>query len=87
MLEVGVDIVKVDKSFVQDEDERGLSIVNAVVQMASSLNFNVIAEGVETPLQCKKLTQLGVTHLQGYYFSRPLTSSALIEYLNNKKAS
>lgn len=87
MLDVGVDIVKVDKSFVQDEDERGLSIVNAVVQMASSLNFNVIAEGVETPLQCKKLTQLGVTHLQGYYFSRPLTSSALIEYLNNKKAS
>lgn len=88
MLDVGVDKVKIDKSFVQDPDERGLSIVNAVVQMAGSLKFDVIAEGVETLEQSQKLTFLGVSHLQGYYFSKPLNAMSLINYLNNiKKAS
>ncbi|MEM5479693.1 EAL domain-containing protein [Pseudoalteromonas fuliginea] len=88
MLDIGVDIVKIDKTFIQDVDKKGLSIVNAVVQMASSLSFDVVAEGVETIDQSEKLYSLGVSHLQGYYFSKPLDASSLCAYLESiKKAS
>lgn len=84
MLDIGVDIVKIDKSFIQDMDKRGLSIINAIVQMASSLNFIVVAEGVETLAQANMLKEIGVSHLQGYYFSKPMEQTCVDSYLNKQ---
>jgi diguanylate cyclase (GGDEF)-like protein len=87
MLDMGVDIVKIDKSFVQTMDENGLSIINAVVQIASSLNFNVVAEGVETQAQATILKEVGVSHLQGYYFSKPIECIHIYEYLHRQESN
>lgn len=89
MLDIGVDIVKIDRSFIQNMDKRGLSIIHAIVQMASTLDFTVVAEGVETIEQANTLTKIGVSHLQGYYFSKPMEVGFVDAYLNeqNKQCS
>ncbi|MEM5509467.1 EAL domain-containing protein [Pseudoalteromonas sp. AS71] len=84
MLDIGVDIVKIDRSFIQNMDKRGLSIIHAIVQMASSLDFTVVAEGVETIEQANTLTNIGVSHLQGYYFSKPMEVNFVDAYLNEQ---
>jgi len=84
MLDIGVDIVKIDKSFIQNMDKRGLSIIHAIVQMASSLDFTVVAEGVETIEQANTLTKIGVSHLQGYYFSKPIEVDFVDAYLSEQ---
>lgn len=84
MLDIGVDIVKIDKSFIQNMDKRGLSIIHAIVQMASTLDFIVVAEGVETLEQANMLTEIGVSHLQGYYFSKPMEQRFVDSYLNEQ---
>ena len=74
-----VDSLKVDRSFVAglQEDPGDAAIVEAVVSMAHSLHLSVIAEGVETDAQLKRLRGLGCEAAQGYYFAAPVPASAL----------
>ena len=62
------------------EDKDDMEITAAVIAMAHSLNYQVVAEGVETQQQLAFLRQSGCDYGQGYYFSKPLTLEALIEY-------
>lgn len=73
------DKVKLDKSFIDDVEtsRTARAIVTAVVGLGQALDMGVVAEGVEREAQMKILTELGCTHLQGYYFSAPLPASAL----------
>jgi diguanylate cyclase (GGDEF)-like protein/PAS domain S-box-containing protein len=68
-----VDIIKIDKSFVDGmvkrEDDR--AIVEAVVRLASALHVDAIAEGVEHADQAAALRLLSCTYAQGYHFARP----------------
>jgi len=74
-----IDTVTIDRSFVaglgEREDRSG--IVRTIVELAGSLSLDVIAEGVETALQVRKLLALGCGRGQGHYFSRPLGASAV----------
>ena len=65
------DKIKIDRCFVSDlsETEGSSSIVQAVVNIASSLNMTTAAEGVETAAQRELLRKLGCTEMQGYLFS------------------
>jgi diguanylate cyclase (GGDEF)-like protein/PAS domain S-box-containing protein len=68
-----VDELKVDKSFVAglcDRDEDA-AIVNAVIALGHSLGLTVVAEGVESAEQHKRLKDLNCDVGQGYYFGRP----------------
>ncbi len=69
-----VKIVKIDKSFVDglgtfDNDE---AIVAAIVQLSKALELTVLAEGVETPIQLQRVTDLGCDLYQGYLLARPV---------------
>jgi diguanylate cyclase (GGDEF)-like protein/PAS domain S-box-containing protein len=68
-----VDIVKIDRSFLQPvlaHDDRA-PVVEATIAMAKSLGLGVVAEGVETTAHVGLLLRLGCGHAQGYLFSAP----------------
>lgn len=72
--------LKIDRAFVTDltnGGESARSIVRAIVQMAHSLQLQVVAEGVETEAQRDELVRLGCDQLQGYLFAKPMTATAL----------
>jgi diguanylate cyclase (GGDEF)-like protein/PAS domain S-box-containing protein len=77
-----LDILKVDKSFVNELGlDQGTEIVAAVINLAHALGLNVVAEGVETEEQLTCLQQLGCDYAQGYLFSKPVPASQLAEGL------
>jgi diguanylate cyclase (GGDEF)-like protein/PAS domain S-box-containing protein len=73
-----VDIVKIDKSFVDTlgsgDDTR--SMAAALIQLARTLGYGTIAEGVETSAQEESLRTLGCAHAQGYHLGRPMDADA-----------
>lgn len=83
MQNLGVDIVKIDKSFIDEIHSSGSNIVHAVLQISQSIGYQVVAEGVETIDQVEALNRMGVHYLQGYYFSKPLEIEQLTHYLND----
>jgi EAL domain-containing protein (putative c-di-GMP-specific phosphodiesterase class I) len=70
-----IDVLKIDKSFVQDitNDPTDASLVMAIISLAHNLRLKIIAEGVETPEQLKLLHLLRCDEWQGFLFSRPIT--------------
>ncbi|WP_436534273.1 putative bifunctional diguanylate cyclase/phosphodiesterase [Actinoplanes sp. HUAS TT8] len=70
---VPVDVLKVDKSFVDRITEAGRHavIARALIQVADGLGLTAVAEGVESELQAEALYALGYRLLQGYHFGRP----------------
>lgn len=82
MQDLAVDMVKIDRSFVNKINSNGNAIISAVTQIASSLNFLVIAEGVETEEQAHELLKLGVHYFQGYYYSKPIEVEYIPSYLS-----
>lgn len=73
-----VRMVKIDRSFVAaDPASSGATVVRSIVLLASALNIDCAAEGVETADQMTRLTALGCTLGQGYLLGRPMEESAL----------
>lgn len=81
-----VDILKIDKSFVDDIEnnkESGL-IAKAIISLSHILGKTVVAEGVETADQLELLRKWDCDVIQGYYYSRPLTSEKFIEFAQER---
>ena len=77
------DILKIDRCFVSNitKNPRNMAIVTAILRMAQQLNFQVIAEGVETAIEKDFLLQHGCDMIQGYFISRPLPAEQFIALL------
>lgn len=78
-----IDTLKIDRSFVQklSTSSDDAAIVKAIITLAQSLQFKVIAEGVETQEQFTFLHQHGCYALQGYLFSRPVIAEEFEQML------
>lgn len=86
---ISLDRLKIDRSFVKNiQLNRGDEvIIKAIIAMASGLNLEVLAEGVETQKQLDFLKEEACGEIQGYYFSHPLLPNELEELLKNKANS
>jgi EAL domain-containing protein (putative c-di-GMP-specific phosphodiesterase class I) len=62
-------------------DSRSAAVVRAAINLAHSLDIEVIAEGVETKVHVDFLVAAGCEQAQGYYFNRPLTAARIAELL------
>jgi EAL domain-containing protein (putative c-di-GMP-specific phosphodiesterase class I) len=73
---------KIDKSFVDGVpyNEQDVAIVKAILTLGSSLQVEIVAEGVETRAQYEFLREAGVTTIQGFYFARPMLARTLAEF-------
>lgn len=78
-----LDTLKIDKSFIKsvNSGEKDAAIVRTIINMANSLELNVIAEGVETSEQLNCLLKKQCDEYQGYLFSRPIPSNEMLEKL------
>jgi len=77
-----IDCLKIDKSFVQAITEpSGDAIVKAIISLGKNLGLKITAEGAETKEQVEFLTAEGADMIQGYYFSRPLSSEKMETFL------
>ncbi len=77
---IPLNTLKIDQSFVKElpHDKENFAIVLAIISMAKSLGYAVVAEGVETLEQAQMLNQLNCDALQGYFFSKPVDASEII---------
>ncbi|HEY6761429.1 MAG TPA: EAL domain-containing protein [Baekduia sp.] len=71
--------LKLDRAFLADHrpEAQRWSIVRAVLDMARTLDLDVVVEGVETEAQRARLAELGAVQAQGYLFSRPVPADEL----------
>jgi diguanylate cyclase (GGDEF)-like protein/PAS domain S-box-containing protein len=78
-----IDALKIDRSFVTDtpDDQDDVSIVQAIIALAKSLNMRSIAEGVETNEQRQLLELLECDEVQGFLVSHPISADDFINWL------
>jgi sensor c-di-GMP phosphodiesterase-like protein len=83
MLKLGVDIIKIDKMFIDaiDTDRNSATIIETLVELARNLRMDIIAEGVESFEQVVFLRELGVRAAQGYIFSPPLPAKSFLQLI------
>jgi EAL domain-containing protein (putative c-di-GMP-specific phosphodiesterase class I) len=86
--ELPVQELKVDRSFVQrlHETPSKTAVVNTIIAMAQELGLEIVAEGVETEEQKSHLVKRNCTTIQGFLFSRPLTSEQVVEFIHQWKS-
>lgn len=75
--------IKIDKSFVEHitTEQQPRTIVSAIIMMPRAMEFDVVAEGVETQEQLEALRELGCDHIQGYLLSKPVPAAQFFEML------
>lgn len=81
-----VDTIKIDRSFISEIhiNERNRSIVRAMISLAEAMGSETVAEGVELEEEFQALADLGCHLIQGYFFSRPLKTEDLFNFLQNR---
>ncbi len=79
-----VNMLKIDRSFVQDvmSNPNSATITDAIIALAKSLRLTITAEGIETKEQRDYLKARGCDEGQGFYFSRPANADTIAKLLN-----
>ena len=77
--ELPLNTLKIDRAFITalDSSCADQSVANLIVQLAALFNLETVAEGVETIEQEIKVRALGVNHIQGYLYSKPVSAAEL----------
>ena len=82
-----IDILKIDKAFVDDLGTGDSTLAQAMIDLGASFNLEVIAEGIEHEPQRLRLLELGCEFGQGYHFSRPIPAHELMALLTRVPVS
>ncbi len=82
---IDADVIKIDKSFVEEapKDMKSRVLIDSISYIASQFKMDIVAEGVETAEQGKRLMQYGCFTAQGFYYSRPVSFEAATEIIRH----
>lgn len=74
--------LKIDKSFVMTiiDDAQNEAIVRTTIDLAHSLNLEVVAEGVENEATLRRIASLGCEQAQGYFLSKPIPAGEFLQW-------
>lgn len=88
LLDLPLDRIKIDRSFVKDMEtnQAVFDLFLTIVSLAGILEVSMVAEGLETDFNALMVASAGVTHLQGYYFAKPMALDQLYDWLEQGKA-
>lgn len=85
---VDYELIKIDKSLLwpcfddkNPDQEKAKILLNNLIPMILKMGMKIVVEGVETKEQYDYLESMGVTYIQGYYFSKPLNQQDYLEFL------
>ena len=85
---VAVDVLKIDMCFLdidENEEEKGIGILESVVNMARQMKIPIIVEGVETKKQEDFLLKMGCRYMQGYYYYKPMDITKFEELISDER--
>jgi diguanylate cyclase (GGDEF)-like protein len=79
--------IKIDKSFITNmmSDEQNKAIVHTTIELAHHMNLRVVAEGIEDEETLRQLSDMGCEEAQGYCLSKPVPSTELVDWLENRE--
>ncbi|NDO49401.1 EAL domain-containing protein [Lachnospiraceae bacterium MD335] len=85
IVDMPVDIIKFDRSMTNSYFENGKAkhVMEAAIHMIHGMNLEIVSEGVETKEQYQTMEDLGISHIQGYYFSKPLPQEEFVRFLED----
>ncbi len=80
---LNIDVIKIDQSFVRKlgKDYQSETLCETIVSIGRSLDITVVAEGVETAEQLRKLQAMGCDEIQGYLLSKPVPPEDIPELM------
>jgi sensor c-di-GMP phosphodiesterase-like protein len=83
MLKLGIDLIKIDKLFVDaiGTDGNSATIIGTLIDLARNMRMDIIAEGVETFEQVEMLRDMGIRAAQGYVFAPPLPATSFLQLI------
>ena len=79
IVDMPVDIVKFDRGMINSyfDNKKARYVMDAAMGMIHGMGLQIVSEGIETDEQFGKMKDLGISYIQGYYFSRPLPKMEL----------
>ena len=82
---LNIDVIKIDQSFVRKlgKDYQSETLCETIVSIGRSLDITVVAEGVETAEQLRKLQAVGCDEIQGYLLSKPVPAEDIPELMRH----
>lgn len=87
LLNQEINTLKLDKSFIENiTNKKHKFFLKSIIELKNYMNYNVVAEGVETKEELDILTEIGCDHIQGYYFSKPMTKSDAETFMLQRKS-
>ncbi|PCJ29941.1 MAG: diguanylate cyclase [Gammaproteobacteria bacterium] len=86
---LSADIIKIDRSFIRDmlDDPDDYSIIEGIIDLASSFRRQIVAEGIETESQGEMLMLMGCDLAQGYFISKPMPAEQIPVWLDRYPAN
>lgn len=82
LINLPINTLKIDKTFVDKiYNYKNRILIKSIIDLAKSLKYKIVTEGVETKEQLDLLTELGCNIIQGFYFSKPLPKNKMEDLL------
>lgn len=83
IVDMPIDIVKFDKDMTTAyfESSKAKYVMDHAINMIHGMNLEIVSEGIETKEQYQTMKELGISYIQGYYFSKPLPEDDFLKFI------